>query len=229
MIVTFGKGYLCCGCKIRYTKRKTAFIYKENCICKECYEKFEAYSASAYFEAAGNVDYLAPAFRYKNLYREIFLNFKFNSHVAYGHLLGMAIAEQMKTRDEITGYSYIIPVPVSKERFNERGYNQSEVLADYVSKSMGIPMITSLKRVKHSAPQSTVESAMRAENVKGAFITDREFSGENVILFDDIFTTGSTVAECAKTLQKAGAGKICAISGAYNQVSFIDRTIHRFI
>ena len=229
MKITFNKGYLCCGCKRRYSKAEISYQYKETCICKDCYRKFKTYSKEAYFDVSYTVEFLASAFHYKSMYRQIFLDFKFNSQLGYGHVLGMAMADVLKGRDVFADYQYIVPVPISKERFAERGYNQSQILAEYVSKALDIPLNNALIRIKHSAPQSTVHTSMRAINVKGAYKATNAFRGQNIIIFDDICTTGSTVTECAKTLKGAGAGKICVISGAYNIPRWIDRTIHRFI
>lgn len=229
MKITFGKGILCCGCKRRFGNRDIAYQYKETCLCNNCHSKFMRYSDEAYFEVSDNVEFLVPAFHYKRLYRKIFLDFKFNSCEAYGHILGMAMADVLKNRDDFSEYSYIVPVPVSKERFMERGYNQSEILAEYISGVFNIPIYNALRRKRHSAPQSTVKNSRRAENVKDAYETIADVTGKNVVLIDDICTTGSTVSECAKTLQKSGAGKVCVISGAYNVRMWIDRTIHRFI
>ena len=229
MKITFNKGYLCCGCKIRHSESEISYQYKETSICKDCYQKFKRYSEEAFFDVSDTVEFLVSVFHYKSMYRQIFLDFKFNSQLAYGHILGMAMADVLKDRDVFTDYQYIVPVPISKERLAERGYNQSQILAGYISNAIGIPINNALIRVKHSAPQSTVHTSMRATNVKGAYKATDEFSGQNIIIFDDICTTGSTVTECARTLKGAGAGKICVISGAYNIPRWIDRTIHRFI
>jgi predicted amidophosphoribosyltransferase len=70
---------------------------------------------------------------------------------------------------------------------------------------------------------------MRFKNVKGVFDCDYPFSNENVILFDDIYTTGVTACECAKVLHRAGAKKVCIIAGAYNAPrEGKDRGIHIF-
>ncbi len=229
MKITFNKGCLCCGCKRRYGERGISYQYKETCICKRCFDKFKSYSKEAYFGVSDEVEFLVSAFHYRSIYRQIFLDFKFNGQLAYGHALGMAIADILKAHDVFSNYQYIVPVPISTERLAERGYNQSDVLADYISKTLDIPINNALVRIKHSAPQSTVGTSMRAKNVRGAYKATEEFNGENIIVFDDICTTGSTVSECARTLKKAGAGKICVISGAYNIERWIDRTIHRFI
>ena len=109
-----------------------------------------------------------------------------------------------------------MPVPVSKTRYNERGYNQSHILATYISKALNIPILNVMERVKHSPPQSTVSHYLRADNVNNAFVVSKRLDKKNVILFDDIYTTGSTAAECTYALHRAGADKVCVLVGAYN-------------
>ncbi len=214
---SFEKSFLCCGCKIRFKMDEVKLIYKRSCICNNCYDEFDPYTENACFDAIDGVEFLAPVFRYKDAYRRIFLDFKFNSYTACGHLLGQAIAEVVKGRDFFEGYSYIVPVPVSKHRYSERGYNQSGILAKYVSGALDIPIKKVIRRTGHSIPQSRLSMSKRSENVKDVFSVNAQLSGENVILFDDVYRTGSTACECAKVLREAGAGKVCVIAAAYNQ------------
>ena len=66
----------------------------------------------------------------------------------------------------------------------------------------------------------------RAKNVKNAFDVTEKLNGENIILFDDVYTTGSTAMECVNVLHNAGAGKVCVVAGAYNAPVYVDRTIY---
>lgn len=229
MKIEFVTAYVCGACERRYKKADTEFVYKKVCLCKECAKELMPYSDGAYFEAAGSIEFLKPIFEYKGIYREIFLKFKFNSQLAYGHILGMAAADRIKDCTELADYDYIVPVPNSRKRSCERGYNQSEILAEYVSEALGIPILKALKRVKHSVPQSRVGTGMRHENVRNAFVCNVDLTGRNVVVFDDIYTTGSTASACAKALHQSGAERICAISGAYNIRRENDSAIHRFV
>lgn len=221
--------YVCGACERRYRKDDTEFVYKKVCLCKKCAKKLIPYSDDAYVEAVGGIEFLKPIFEYKGIYREMFLKFKFNSQLAYGHVLGMAAADRIKVCTELGDYDYIVPVPTSRRRYCERGYNQSEILAEYVSEALGIPILKALKRVKHSVPQSRVGTGMRYENVHNAFVSNVDLAGKNVIVFDDIYTTGSTASECAKALYKSGAGRICVLASAYNIRRENDSAIHRFV
>lgn len=226
---SYNKGYLCCGCGQRYGADECKYTYQSSCICNGCFDELIPFAKTACFEAKQGLDFLTPAFSYSGLYRDIFLSFKFNGKFAYGHILSMAIEDCFKNRDYFSDYSYIVPVPISAERMNERGYNQSLIMAEYVSKALDIPLIDALVRKKNSLPQSMVAANKRAANVKGAFRSTVKFSGEKIIIFDDIYTTGSTVSECAKTLMSAGAGGVCVISGAYIYCEDKDPTIHKFL
>lgn len=214
---------------MRYKENECRYTYRDSCICNTCYEELTPFPKTACFEAKQGLDFLTPAFSYRGLYRKIFLDFKFNGKFAYGHLLSAAIEDLFKNRDYFSDYSYIVPVPISKQRMNKRGYNQSRIMAEYVSRALNIPLADALIRKKHSLPQSKVPTHMRGLNVRNAFRATTEFNGEKVILFDDIYTTGNTLTECANTLIKAGVGGACAISGAYILLEDKDPTIHRFL
>lgn len=225
----FERTYLCLGCFDRFKKQDTRFIYKRNCICNNCFGKFEPFSENALFPASEGIEFVAPVFNYRGVYRDIFLQFKFKGSMAAGRLLGKAIEHSFAQKDALAGYDYIVTVPISKKRLMERGYNQSDILAEYVSSAVGIPVKNVLVRVRHTKPQSKAQSIGRNENVKNAFEAVCSVEGKNIIIFDDIYTTGSTMRECAKVLYKAGAERVCAVAGAYVYREDIDYNIHRFL
>jgi ComF family protein len=106
----------------------------------------------------------------------------------------------------------LIPVPLHKIRKAERGYNQTELLVDEISKEIGFPIIKNkLLRIKNKAPQITLSGAERRNNVKGIFKFNggaEKIKNKNIILVDDVFTTGSTLEECAKILRENGAKEV---------------------
>lgn len=96
----------------------------------------------------------------------------------------------------------LVPIPLHKRRFNWRGFNQAELLARSVGKKFGLPVLRLLKKIKNTTPQTQLNILERHENIKGAFLCkngDLIFN-KTVILVDDVFTTGATLEECAKTL-----------------------------
>ena len=110
----------------------------------------------------------------------------------------------------------IIPVPLSKIRFAERGFNQAELLAQSLSKQSGLRIYeSSLKRVIHTEKHRVgMDRKARLESVKGAFkvISPRLIEGQKILLIDDVFTSGSTVSNCAKMLKKYGANKVYVLT-----------------
>ena len=100
----------------------------------------------------------------------------------------------------------IIPVPVSKRRYKERGFNQAELIANEISDMTGGKIIvdcTLVEKVIDSTPQARLKGKERIENLRGAFklTTRKSLKGKNILIIDDVFTTGSTVNEVARVLR----------------------------
>ncbi len=112
------------------------------------------------------------------------------------------------------GYDLIVPVPLHREREWERGFNQALLLANGISERTGIPVDTSLKRLRRTRRQARVSYGGRGDNVKGAFGTKTDYSGKRILLVDDIITSGSTLNACAVVLRGAGAVCVDAVCAA---------------
>ena len=130
--------------------------------------------------------------------------------VYFGHLLGKLVVNEHRFR----GFELVIPVPLYKTRQRERGYNQSERIARGIFERARIPYAKSLvirKQVTQS--QTLLDLREREENVRGIFeITDKKkIEGKNIIIVDDVITTGATAKSLAKTLRDANAGTVCTI------------------
>ena len=110
-------------------------------------------------------------------------------------------------------FDCILAVPLYPAREKRRGYNQSALLARCISTRTGIPVDSSLLlRTRDTASQTTLDHEARARNVRGAFRPGGEVKGLSFLLVDDVFTTGATLGECAKTLKAAGADKVYALA-----------------
>jgi ComF family protein len=107
----------------------------------------------------------------------------------------------------------VVPVPLHRDRLKERSYNQSQLLATEVSKTLGIILADNyLIRTRSTEPQMQLPAERRTANVRGAFsCVDRSLDGKNVLLVDDVFTTGATLNECAIALKKAGVAGVWAV------------------
>lgn len=113
----------------------------------------------------------------------------------------------------------LIPVPLHKKRFKERGFNQSELLAKCLSEGTGQTVVSAaMIRKKYTLPQVDLKMNERKANIRDAFYCADPalVKNKNVILVDDVLTTGSTMAECAKVLKAAGAERIWGLSLARN-------------
>lgn len=111
----------------------------------------------------------------------------------------------------------VVPVPLFAKKEKERGGNQTEWIFREWLTAQGWIWRNALVRTRATAPQYGLSAAERVENIKGAFgLADdfrvEEIAGKNVLLVDDIFTTGATLAECARVLRKAGAAEVVAWS-----------------
>jgi ComF family protein len=109
----------------------------------------------------------------------------------------------------------LMPVPLHPQRLREREYNQSLLLAHGLSQHLQIPLLLScLLRVRPTAPQTSLSKKERLTNLRRAFAIDNVSSikGQRILLIDDVFTTGTTLHECAKTLRKAGSGPVYGLT-----------------
>jgi len=95
----------------------------------------------------------------------------------------------------------------------ERGFDQAVVMAKAIAEATGNPLSNILERTQDTPPQSGLHPRQRIENVKGAFkVKSGNITGKKYILVDDIYTTGASLNECARTLKAAGAAEVCAIT-----------------
>ena len=114
-----------------------------------------------------------------------------------------------------------MPIPLSRRRFRARGFNQAEFLARPIADFLELPLdTTTFTRIRHTKPQTETESAAeRRENLRGCFAVldtgnSRAVRGKNILLVDDVTTTGTTFLEAARTLKAAGAGTVYALAAA---------------
>ena len=105
-----------------------------------------------------------------------------------------------------------VPVPLHSARKRERGYNQSELIAEGLQKQVGLLFLRkALKRVRFTSTQTKLGGEARAKNLRGAFQADiTQVQGKKLLLVDDVCTTGSTLEECRQELMRAGATEVGA-------------------
>jgi len=134
-------------------------------------------------------------------------------------------AAMTKLQSPADGASVLIPIPLAKKRLRERGYNQSEMLARALARQWRIPVLVDLvARTRETPTQTALTPATRLANVAGAFEVRNvkcgmrnfafQLSTFELILVDDVFTTGATLAEAARALEQAGATRIEGVTFA---------------
>lgn len=171
----------------------TAF---EAFVCDECKDTDFA------FETAR-----APL-RYEGVGKEIVHALKYRS---YFPVVEKVMAPLMVSMLEEKDFDFVVPVPMHSSRMRRRGFNQAEVMARSVSRKINSGLSDTLGVVRRTRDQVELTAAGRRDNVRGAFRTTSRIRGK-VLLVDDVFTTGSTMGECAKSLVHAGASEVHAIS-----------------
>ncbi|MBO4928092.1 MAG: ComF family protein [Clostridiales bacterium] len=142
---------------------------------------------------------------------------KFHSRRYCGTLVGELMGQEFPG-DLPVKPDAVVPVPLSDQRLRKRGYNQAEVLGMGLSASLGVPILPEvLRRTRNTKQQSRYsEPEMRQKNVRGAFALgkDWDISGWNILLVDDILTTGATLHEAAKLLYEHGAACVIGVVAA---------------
>ncbi len=138
-------------------------------------------------------------------------NGKFHLALPLGQMLADAVAELL----DMDSIDLLIPVPLHTRRLRERGFNQAVLLAKPLRKRCNIPLVTDvLKRSRWTEPQVNLDRKARRKNVRGSFMVSSpsSVSGKNILLLDDVYTTGSTINECGKILLRAGAKEVYVLT-----------------
>ena len=154
----------------------------------------------------------AGAVWYEGTVRDALLRFKFEGAAEaaepLGELLARCAAEQFGGE-----FDTVTWVPVSRKRLRSRGYDQAERLAGAACRLWETDPVRLLEKVMDNPPQSGLhEAAARRANVLGVYDAVGEIEGKRILLVDDICTTGSTLAECVRVLEEAGAASVvCAV------------------
>lgn len=139
---------------------------------------------------------------YDGIFASAVKSFKFYGMRQFDYPLAKVMAEAIFKELSKEEFDLITFVPLHKRNLSVRGYNQSELLALCLSQMLDVPAINTLNKTRYTKPQHKTKGKKRAENVKGAYkIVDKNLiTGKRILLIDDIITTGSTLGECAKTL-----------------------------
>lgn len=107
----------------------------------------------------------------------------------------------------------IIPVPLHRNRLNSREFNQTAEIGNHLSQKLKVPIILdALRKVRDTQPQTEVTGIERLKNIRDAYRASGEIKGLDLLLIDDVITTGATIRECSKTLINAGAKSVTVVA-----------------
>ena len=169
-----------------------------------------------------NIDGFLTFYHYNPMLKKILKNIKYRLAVQvwqeFCQIIKPEIISKIGFYKRLSADFIIQPIPLTKNKYNERGFNQAKTMSMYFQKSLQFPIVNILIRKKETQPQAQFKSSLkRYLNLKGAFIINlnyrdviRHFS--NIILIDDIVTSGSTVKEATRILKEAGVKKVYVLA-----------------
>ena len=212
---TDGGVHLCAACAGQAKKIVAPF-------CRRCSEPFDG-DISSEFTCANCADrtlhFDCAVARYlsRGVVREFVHRFKYDRHFYLRLPLTDWLAETLDDeRIRAQPIDALVPVPLHSARFREREFNQADVLAELLGKRAGLPVLRALDRIRYTTTQTRLDRHERMENLRNAFrVRDTPaVQNRHLVLVDDIFTTGSTVDECARVLRAAGAASVRVVTVA---------------
>ena len=194
---TIGQGYLCRKCGNDIEKYKIDLIENANIYDNK---KIKNVKIQKFY-----------IFKYEEIIRNKIIEYKFNDKPYLYRMFSKIIIEDKKSCEFLNSYDIIIPVPVHKTRKKSRGYNQSELIAKELAKRLNLKFYSDvLIKINNNKVQSKLNKKERMKNVKNVYkiINKQRINNKNIIILDDIYTTGATINECIKELIKADVNKI---------------------
>jgi ComF family protein len=196
------------GCLCRDCRRNLSFIHPP--VCPRCGRPLDAPITAnicpGCAEWDGRIDGVRAPFIFEGLIRRAVHDFKYNNLKALDSELAALMYDYLK-ENPIPGDA-LVPVPLHDRRLRERGYNQSALLARELGKLTGLPVVEGClsRRIYVSSQARSASIEERKRNVTDAFnCRDRRLKDKNVILIDDVSTSGATLNACAGVLKAAGA------------------------
>ncbi len=204
-------------------------------LCAPCLESCERIRSplctrcGAPFLTAGGDDHLCgdcitspPCFtsaraaaRFTGPVRELIHRFKYNRRVQLCRPLGLLAAGQLRSFAEAAAADLLIPVPLHEKRLRHREFNQALLLGEVLGRQWRLPVSRgNLRRIRWTEPQINLSASERIANVRGAFAVAEPalLREKRIILVDDVYTTGSTVAECSRILIRADAAEVHVVT-----------------
>ena len=177
----------------------------DNFVCKDCLKRINVFKIYNFSEEGIWI------YKYEGIVRNLIIDYKFKDKSYLCELFANCILSDVAVCEFIQRYDIILPVPLYKKRFKERGYNQSKLISDILAQKLGVQTFDDvLVKIKNTLPQGKNLLHDRRKAIKGAFCVENsdKIRGKNVLIFDDIYTTGNTANECKKIIEESGAKSV---------------------
>ncbi len=181
-------------------------------LCPACRESLNQLFEKQEDEASlppPNIEQAFAAFPYAGTAKTLILLLKYESVRAAADPLASAMSARFCGQADI-----LVPVPTTKCRLRERGYNQAEVLAQALHPLLDLPVVPALTRRNEQTAQTKLSAEERRRNLVGCMTSDARAAGQRILLIDDVLTTGSTAAEATRALLSAGAESVSILTAA---------------
>jgi len=153
------------------------------------------------------IDHSIVPFLYQNPISFMVKQLKFHNQLAYAPLIAHLISQALQQEENLP--QLIIPVPLHSKRLQQRGFNQSQQIAEHIAKQLNLNCRYDLvTRHKNTTSQTELNTALRQQNIKGAFRVIKPIGAKRVAIVDDVMTSGATANELAITLKQAGIEEV---------------------
>ena len=177
-------------------------------LCHECLGLINR--EPAYYYDIEGLDALIVASTYSGIMRRLIIDFKFKGKVSYGEIISDIMTEKILEKN-LEG-QVLTYVPMHKNKEGERGYNQSKILAEKIARNLDLSCQDVFEKTVDTKFQVGLKKLDREENLRDAF--EVKNYAEEIIIVDDVITTGATIAELTKVAKKAGIKKVTALIAA---------------
>lgn len=152
----------------------------------------------------GRIVGMACAFRYNGPVAGVVHNLKYRGVRELAGPMGRHMVQALAAIRPVDA-DCVVPVPMHRRRLARRGFNHAELLAGQAADRLGLPMLEALERTRNTPQQARLDDALRRENIKGAFALRADVRDRQILLVDDVCTTGATANACAQALLEGGA------------------------
>ena len=182
--------------------------FERDWLCEECRQALaDRWVGACEPPAGGLIDAAACAWLYGGPAGGLIRNLKYRGVTRLGEPMGRHMARAFETLQPLQ-VDIVVPVPMHPRRLRQRGFNHAELLARAVAQQMGLPVLAALSRIRNTRQQARLNDVQRLSNLEGAFALTADVSGRQVLLVDDVCTTGATANACARALLEGGANAV---------------------